>query len=76
MEVHQVLRNGYLEAVYKDALAVELSGLGIPFEREKLLQIRYKGRLLPSFYKADFVCFETVLVECKAIHTLGPVEDA
>jgi GxxExxY protein len=53
MEVHRELGGGFLEAVYQDALAVELACLQIPFEREKLLQVRYKGGLLPSYYKAE-----------------------
>ena len=76
MEVHRELRNGFLEAVYQDALAVEFSMRGIAFEREKLLEVHYKGGMLPSFYKADFVCFGTVLVECKALQAIGGVEDA
>ncbi|MDD5199456.1 MAG: GxxExxY protein [Terrimicrobiaceae bacterium] len=76
MEVHRELGGGFLEAVYQDALAVEFASRRIPFEREKLLQVRYKGGVLPSFYKADFVCFGTVLVECKAIQEIGPIEQA
>ena len=76
MEVHRELRNGFLEVVYQDAMAVELAGRGIPFEREKLLQVRYKGGILPSFYKADFVCFGSVLVECKALQAIGGSEEA
>ena len=76
MEVHKELRNGFLEVVYQDALAVELASRSIPFEREKLLQVRYKGGILPSFYKADFVCFGNVLVECKALQAIGNVEQA
>lgn len=76
MEVHRELGGGFLEAVYQDALAVELTSLKICFEREKLLQVRYKGGLLPSFYKADFVCFGSVLVECKAIAQIGKPEIA
>lgn len=67
---------GVLRAVFQEALAVELASHKIPFEREKLLQIRYKGGLLPSFYKADFVCFGSVLVECKAIGQIGKAEIA
>ena len=62
MEVHRELRHGFLEAVYQDALAVEFALQQIPFEREKLLRVSYKGGILPSFYKADFVCFGSVLV--------------
>jgi GxxExxY protein len=76
MEVHRELGFGFLEAVYQDALAAEFGIRDIPFEREKLLQLRYKGRLLPSYYRADFVCFETLLVECKAIPVLTGIESA
>jgi GxxExxY protein len=76
MEVHRELHNGFLEAVYQDALAVEFSSRQIPFEREKLLQVRYKGGILPSFYKADFICFGNVLVECKALQAIGGTEQA
>jgi GxxExxY protein len=76
MEVHRILGFGFLEAVYQDALAAELNLQAIPFEREKLLQILYKGRLLPSYYRADFVCFGGLLVECKALPTLTGTEAA
>lgn len=76
MEAHRELRCGFLEAVYQDALAVEFISKGIPFEREKLLQVRYKGGVLPSYYKADFICFNSLLVECKALQTLGGIEEA
>jgi GxxExxY protein len=76
MEVHRELGYGFLEAVYQDALSVELSSRSIPFEREKLLQVHYKGSVLPSFYRADFVCFAGLLVECKALQTLSGVETA
>ncbi len=76
MEVHRELRNGFLEAIYQDALAVEFTNRSIPFEREKLLQVRYKGGILPSFYKADFVCFGSLLVECKALQKLSGTEEA
>ena len=76
MEVHRELRHGFLEAVYQDAVAVEFASLRIPFEREKLLRVSYKGGILPSFYIADFVCFGSVLVECKALQAVGGVEEA
>ncbi len=76
MEAHRELRHGFLEAVYQDALAVEFAQRGVPFEREALLQVRYKGGLLPGFYKADFICFGTVLVECKAVSALGGSEES
>jgi GxxExxY protein len=76
MEVHRELRQGLLEAVYQDALEVEFGLRNIPCEREKHLEVHYKGNLLPSFYKADFVCFESVIVECKSQSSIGPADDA
>lgn len=76
MEVHRELRHGLLEVVYQDALVVEFGTRGIPFEREKLLKVFYKGKPLPSFFKADFVCFGSVIVECKSQASIGSPEDA
>jgi GxxExxY protein len=76
MEVHRELRHGLVEPVYQDGLEVEFSARGIPFEREKLLKVFYKGKPLPSFFKADFVCFNRVIVECKSQVAIGAVEDA
>jgi len=67
MEVHRELGKGYAEVVYKDALAVELSRAGIPFSREKAYPVSYKGALLPHSYCADFVIWEKILFEAKAI---------
>ena len=76
MEVHRELRHGLVEPVYQDGLEVEFSVREIPFEREKLLKVFYKGKPLPSFFKADFVCYESVIVECKSQASIGAVEDA
>jgi GxxExxY protein len=67
MNVHNVLGCGFLEAVYQDAFQVELELLNIPFEREVLLPITYKERKLSSFYKADFICYENIVIELKAL---------
>ena len=76
MEVHRELGCGFLEAVYQEALARELSLRQIPFQREVELPIAYKGQRLSVFYKADFICYETVIVELKALARLGGVEEA
>jgi len=70
MEVHRELGHGFLEAVYQEALAIELAARGIPFQREVELPIRYKGQLLRPKYRADFACYESVMVETKAIAQL------
>jgi len=76
MEVHRELGQGFLEAVYQEALAVELASRGIAFRREVPLQVRYKNQPLACAYKADFICFDEILVELKAIDRLGNPEKA
>lgn len=66
MDVHRELGFGFLENVYQEALAKELSIRGVPFEREKRLGVFYKGELLPCTYIADFICFDSIVVELKA----------
>lgn len=58
---------GYLERVYQDALEVELRLRNIPYEREKTIQITYKGEPLGDPYRADFVCYGKIIVELKAV---------
>lgn len=72
MEVHKALGAGFLEAVYQEALAIELSAAKIPFVKEKVLDVRYKGILLDKKYMADFICFNEVVVELKAMESLSP----
>ena len=76
MEVHRQLGSGFLEAVYQDALEIELKSRGIPYEREKRMVIIYKGLQLQSFYLADFVCYATVVVELKALSNLSGTEES
>lgn len=76
MEVHRELGPGFLEAVYQEALALELAQRGIQFERERQLPVLYKGQILAASYRADFVCSDTIIVECKALTGLGNVEIA
>ena len=76
MEVHRVLGPGFLEAVYQEALAVELDEQLIPFKREVALSVTYKWETLACGYRADFVCYDEVLVELKAIERLTEIEMA
>jgi GxxExxY protein len=66
MEVHGHLGSGFLEAIYDEAFAVELSALDIPFEYQKDLRVFYKGKPLNRAYRADFVIAEKIIVENKA----------
>jgi GxxExxY protein len=70
MEVHRELGKGHNEVVYKDALEYEFNQAGIPFHREKEYLIRYKTVVLPHKYFADFVVFEKILFEAKAVERL------
>lgn len=70
MEVHRELGHGFLEAVYQEALAIEFAQRGIPFQREVELPIRYKDQLLKTKYRADFLCYDSVVVETKALAQL------
>jgi len=76
MAVHRELGSGFLEAVYQEALGMELEDRGVPFAREVDLPIAYKGRRLETGYRADFVCYQEVVVELKALRALSSVEDA
>ncbi len=72
MEVHKALGAGFLEAVYQEALGLEFSEKSIPFVKEKVLDVWYKGKLLDKKYIADYICFDEVIVELKACESLSP----
>ena len=76
MEVQRELGAGFLEAVYHEALGIEMTGRSIPFAHEVALPIFYKGEQLATVYRADFVCFDSVVVELKALTKLGGAEEA
>ena len=76
MEVHRELGHGFLEAVYQEAMALEMTAREIPFEREVPLPVHYKGQRLATHYRADFVCFENVVLELKAISQLTGADEA
>lgn len=67
MEVHNELGNGFLEPVYQEALEEEFKIQGIPYVREKLLPVMYKGKQLKKEYYADFVCYDDIIIELKAV---------
>jgi GxxExxY protein len=71
MEVHRALGDGFVEPIYREALTLELLRRDIPFAREVGFEVRYKGDLLPVRYRADFVCYDEVVVEIKALPAIG-----
>jgi len=66
-EVHNNLGGGFLEIVYKDALEYEFRKAGIPFKREKEFIVHYKDVVLPHRFYADFVVFDKIILEVKAV---------
>ena len=70
MEIHRELGKGHDEVIYKDALVVELSRANIPFSRERKYEVTYKGVILPHHYFADFVVWDKVIFEAKAVEKL------
>jgi len=75
MEVHNELGSGFAEAVNQEAMELELTARGIPFERQKKLRISYKGKLLEKEYIADLVCYDQIIVEIKAQRELKTREE-
>jgi GxxExxY protein len=76
MEVHRQLGCGFLETVYQEALALELEKRALPHRREASLKIAYKEQILAAGYRVDFLCFDSVIVELKALARLSTPEEA
>ncbi len=76
LEVHSILGPGFLEAVYAEAFARELRRSRIPFEREISLRIQYKGEYLDKRFQVDFLAFDRLVIEIKAMERLGNAERA
>ncbi len=64
-EVHKILGHGFKEVVYKDALEIEFNKLNIPFQREKPYSIFYKEQRLKHSFTADFIVYDTIILEIK-----------
>lgn len=71
MEVHNELGPGFLEAIYQEAMELEFKHQNIPYEREKPLNVYYKGSLLDKKYISDFICYDKIIVELKALSELN-----
>ena len=76
MEVHGELGCGFLEAVYQEALEREMANRAIPFQSQPMIEISYKGQPLNKTYQPDFVCFDGIIVEIKALSSLSGTEEA
>lgn len=75
-DVYKTLGSGFLEAVYQEALALELKARGIPFAEQVEIAIQYKGAKLQHTYRPDFICYDKIIVELKALSALAPEHEA
>ncbi|MCP9767137.1 GxxExxY protein [Lacihabitans sp. LS3-19] len=72
MEVHNNLGHGFSKIVYKDALEYEFNKAGVYFKREQEFKVQYKDIILPHKFYADFVIYEGIILEVKAVKTISP----
>ncbi len=75
MTVHRNLGAGFLESVYSEALAKELEKRKIPFVKEKKIELFYDGQKMNKYFKADFVCFDSIIVEIKSKSCLLKIDE-
>jgi GxxExxY protein len=75
-EVHNAMGCGFLESVYGECLGIELGLRDIPVREQHQLALSYKGRLLKSVFVPDFICFDSVVVEIKAVTSLAEIHRA
>lgn len=66
-EVYKQKGSGFTEAVYQECLAIEFEMQNIPFIAQAKIQLDYKGRVLEQFFVPDFICFNKIIVEIKAL---------
>jgi GxxExxY protein len=73
MKVHRTLGPGFLEAVYEEVLEKEFIIQNIPYKRQVQLDLYYEGVQLKKHYRADFVCYDSIIVELKAVAQIPSV---
>jgi len=70
-EVYKEMGCGFLESVYQESMEKEFIARGIPFETQKELHLTYKGETLKQTYKPDFICYDSIIVELKAVRDIS-----
>ena len=75
-EVYREMGSGFLEPVYQECLEKELASRGIPFISQPELTLNYKGEPLKQTYRPDFICYEQIIIELKAVKSIAPEHKA
>lgn len=70
MNIHNELGKGFSEAIYQDALEIELKDNGVPYQKEHKYPVLYKGKTLRHYYYADFVVDNKIILELKAVEKI------
>ena len=76
LEVHKELGCGFLEAVYQEALEQEFRFQRVPNKAQPIVEIKYKGKVLNKKYQPDFMCYDDIIVEIKAVSALTGTEES
>ena len=76
MEVHRIIGCGFTEPIYQEALEEEFKLRGIPYQREKTIYVTYKGKVLSRDFRPDFICYDKIIVELKAVSELTDTHKA
>jgi GxxExxY protein len=75
-EVYKEIGPGFLESVYQECLEKELSLRNIPFAAQVDIRINYKGQVLNQYFKADLVCYDSIILELKACKAIDQIHQA
>jgi len=75
-KVYSIMGSGFLEAVYQECLGIECAKAIIPYTSQKEISLEYDGIILKQKYRADFVCYNKIIVEIKAVKVLNDVHTA
>ncbi|MCP9198697.1 GxxExxY protein [Gramella sp. GC03-9] len=71
MMVHKNLGSGFLESVYQEVLTKEFRKQEIPFQEQKKLELYYEGQKLNKYFKTDFLCYDSIIIELKSVSFLN-----
>src|SRR6478609_6870831 len=75
-EVYKQKGSGFTEPIYQECLEIELAIQEIPYLAQPALELEYKGRLLAQSFKPDFICYEKIIIEIKAVENLADAHRA